>query len=233
MHLFLIRHGQSTNNADTSLSSRVADPALTATGEHQAQQLADYISTHPEHFGITHLYASPMLRALQTATPLAQALQLPLQVWPDICEYGGIYLDDEGSPHGIAQSGLTRPQIMERFPLAELDDTITDEGWWKMPNGHEPFENVLMRVIRVATALKARADTSDRVALVSHGLFIDLMIKALLNQLPNDFGSLFYMQYNTGINYFQLREARHKYHNEVTVNYLNSRPHLTREWWTD
>ena len=31
MNLFLIRHGESTNNALTDISQRVADPELTAT----------------------------------------------------------------------------------------------------------------------------------------------------------------------------------------------------------
>ena len=41
MELFIIRHGQSVNNALEDQTKRKKDPALTSTGEQQAQELAD------------------------------------------------------------------------------------------------------------------------------------------------------------------------------------------------
>ena len=40
MDLFLIRHGESTNNALADVSQRVADPELTAKGRVQAERVA-------------------------------------------------------------------------------------------------------------------------------------------------------------------------------------------------
>ena len=39
MDLFLIRHGESANNALTDISQRVADPELTAKGREQAERV--------------------------------------------------------------------------------------------------------------------------------------------------------------------------------------------------
>ena len=44
MDLFLIRHGESTNNALTDVSQRVADPELTAKGRVQAERVAAYLA---------------------------------------------------------------------------------------------------------------------------------------------------------------------------------------------
>ena len=44
MNLFLIRHGESTNNALTDISQRVADPELTAKGRVQAERVAAYLA---------------------------------------------------------------------------------------------------------------------------------------------------------------------------------------------
>lgn len=44
MDLFLIRHGESANNALTDVSQRVADPELTAKGRVQAERVAAYLA---------------------------------------------------------------------------------------------------------------------------------------------------------------------------------------------
>ncbi|MCY4602826.1 MAG: histidine phosphatase family protein [Gemmatimonadetes bacterium] len=44
MDLFLIRHGESANNALTDISQRVADPELTELGRAQAEQVAAYLA---------------------------------------------------------------------------------------------------------------------------------------------------------------------------------------------
>ena len=84
MHLLLIRHGQSTNNAlanqggNAYTTGRLPDPELTELGHRQAHALADWIpGVDPRP---THIYCSPMSRTLQTAAPLADALDLPIGV---------------------------------------------------------------------------------------------------------------------------------------------------------
>jgi len=232
MHLFLIRHGQSQNNANANLSSRVSDPALTEIGQRQAETLAEYIAAHHHLFGFTHLYASPMLRALQTAAPIARALNMPVQVWPDICEFGGVYLDAEGYPQGVAQPGLTRSAILEHFPFAQLPDSITDDGWWTMITSRESYSHALMRVVRVHEALCERIDRGERIALVSHGMFIDALLKALLHKLPTRPEELYFMHGNAAITHVQLEANADAHYTEMMFHHINSRLHLPPELWT-
>jgi broad specificity phosphatase PhoE len=111
MQLYIIRHGQSSNNALADFSQRTFDPILTPLGQQQAEAVADYLAsgrnleqlvgaTEEETgvktevgFHLTHLYCSAMYRALQTARPIGQAVGLNPEVWVDIHEGGGMYLD--------------------------------------------------------------------------------------------------------------------------------------------
>ncbi|PJF27150.1 MAG: hypothetical protein CUN52_14920, partial [Phototrophicales bacterium] len=101
MEIYFIRHGQSTNNRLTEATwhTRSHDPELTEIGHKQAARVADYLCSAPnledivripddapereQHYPhtITHLYCSPMYRALQTAQPIGAALNLNPTVW--------------------------------------------------------------------------------------------------------------------------------------------------------
>ena len=113
MQLFFIRHGQSVNNklweATGSNAGRSEDPELTPAGREQAKLLASFIAAKDagaredgkngepkrDYFGFTHLYTSLMVRAVETASYIAGALEIPLYAWPEIHECGGIYHGDE------------------------------------------------------------------------------------------------------------------------------------------
>jgi len=215
MELYIIRHGQSVNNALPEQSARVHDPALTELGMAQAGYTAAYFAdgsnrdpwvdpttgySAPEEpsFGITHLYSSAMYRALQTAYPMAGVLKLKPEIWLDIHEHGGIYLEQEGKYTGFP--GKTRGEITSEFPDAVIPDSVTEKGWWDESRGQETMAAAYGRAAAVAYELKRRAqgdDKDSRIAIVTHGTFIDALLKALFNQLPSR--HMFYLHYNTGI----------------------------------
>lgn len=240
MELYLIRHGQSYNNAVLEYESqRVPDPELTEIGHQQAQCVAEFLATspnledialmangrkesapHPRH-RITHLYASPMHRALQTAKPISAALGLKVEVWIDTHEVGGIWMRKDGVVTGLG--GLTRSQIQQHFPDYVLPETITELGWWNPQDGEEDIMRCASRAIRVAKALRHRATQeetmNDAVALVTHGTFMDQFIKALTNNLPSE--NEFFWHYNTAITRFDIhRDGR------VVARYINRVTHL-------
>lgn len=84
--LLLIRHAQSQNNVIEDrpdyAQARQPDPPLTAHGHASARQFAQ----DADLGGVTHLYTSLMLRAVQTAAPIAARLNLsahcPALIWP-------------------------------------------------------------------------------------------------------------------------------------------------------
>lgn len=232
MKLYIIRHAQSTNNALTDLRDRVCDPPLTELGRRQADILARHLATgsspvpwetdHPG-YGITRLYCSPMWRALQTAQPIGQALGLAPEVWIDVHERGGIYLDHGESGGIVGYPGKTRSEILAEFPNYILPDGITDQGWWHQ--GREDRAACHGRAIRVAEKLRdiQRCCAEDeRIAIVSHGGFTDALLKALFNQLPDP--QVYYHHFNTAISRVDFHSDGH-----LEVQYLNLVGHLPLE----
>lgn len=241
MKLFIIRHAQSVNNAlppEREILERVYDPPLTELGRRQAQLLAEHLATgkNPElsswtsveatashrrrGYNITKLYCSAMHRALQTAQPIGQALGLTPEVWLDIHEHGGIYLDDRENGGVIGYPGKTRSDILAEFPQYVLPETITDEGWWT--GGCEDWAGCHSRAIKVAAMLRAQAASEERIAIVSHGGFIDALLKTLLNQLPSP--HVFYYKFNTAISRIDFRND-----DRIDFRYWNWVEHLPQE----
>jgi broad specificity phosphatase PhoE len=241
MELYLIRHGQSTNNALTDMNDRTRDPDLTALGRQQAELVAEHLKngispeivkangvedTHASlkrGFGITKLYCSAMHRALQTTQPIGEALDLTPEVWVDIHEKGGIFLDHGEEKGCVGYPGMTRSEILAEFPDYQLPDRITEEGWWN--NGCEDWPGCHGRAINVVHQLRHMASNGngeERIALVSHGGFMDALLKAMCDQLPSK--HIWYHHFNTAITRIDFRE-----NDRLSLRYLNRINHLSPE----
>jgi len=238
MRLYLIRHGQSVNNAlsdeDRWEQDRVEDPPLTEIGHQQAELAGQYLQNlldapgrAGEPVGITHLYCSAMKRALQTAQPIARDLGVTPEVWVDIHEIGGIFLaSEDGKVTGFP--GMTRAEIAAEFPDTRIVEGVTDTGWWDVNIGRETPAHFVSRAVRVALALRERARSDERIALVSHGAFLDALIKALLNQAPGSPDGMFYSHYNTAMTRIDFNEGR----SAIGIHYMNRVQHLPYELLT-
>ena len=230
--LYLIRHGQSGNNALADQRQRAADPGLTSTGHAQARRVAAYLQEQPDKtdvrdgssgvvgHGIERLHCSAMLRALQTAQPIATALGLEPEVSLDIHESGGIWLDSEDGRGPIGGPGLRRSEFASQFPGFALPPAATEDGWWNRPM--EQPEEMVARAARVAAAIRGRlAGANERVALVSHGTFLNMLIAHLTFGAPVD--KFFMGNHNTGISRLDFTSDR------VMLRYLNRIDHLPPE----
>ncbi len=241
MELYIIRHGQSTNNALEDSTTRSHDPALTDLGKTQAAHIAAWFAagelripwTDPDTgftrndplpaFTFDHLYTSAMYRALQTAQPIGAALGVTPEVWIDIHEHGGIYLEQ---PDGIiGYPGRTRTEITGEFENYVLPESLTDQGWWRPEQGHEERGAFYGRAIRVAVELRQRAEdpatTHERIAIVTHGTFIDALLKAFFNILPSR--AFFFLHYNTAVTRLDFSERG------MLVRCMNRVDHLTED----
>lgn len=245
MRLLLVRHGQSTNNVlagtlhyDDYINSRTHEPDLTPDGQEQARRLAHFfgemnppdeaesarrasISEQP----VTAIYTSPMLRALRTTQPLAAALGLAPQVWIDIHEHGGLFTGDPRMGAVINFGGLTRQEMVERFPTYCLPPEVTEAGWWF--GGYEHMDGCTVRARRAAQTLHAWAqERPDAVILlVTHGTFMDQLLKALIG--AGEQPSFYFSHINTGITRVDFLQESF-----VAVRYLNRAPHLPLELYT-
>ncbi len=226
MQLYIVRHGQSLNNATSDHQKHVIDAPLTELGQQQAQLVAQYLATGRNDrswegtaYSITHLYCSPLQRTLQTAQPIMEALELPAQVWIDIHERGGV-VKREGDQH-FNQPGLTRSEILARFPGYILPEEITESGWWWHRDGLETREQCHERGKKVAAVLHKRAteNPNDRIALVTHGMFSDSLIRAIFDLLGDEL--FYYGHKNTGVTRIDYIDGA-----RPVMRYINRTNHL-------
>jgi len=232
MRLYYIRHAQSANNVrwdETETGEgREADPALTALGREQLTYLGDYLRTgdprlnvrerlmpRGEGLGITHLYCSLMVRAVETGIAVSRALNLPLIAWPDIHERGGLWnYDEEDNRRGV--DGPGRGFFEERYPELVLPDEITEEGWWSRPA--ELWDDVPTRAERIIKGLLERHDEDDRIAWISHGGLYNSMLRVLLKMETNE-GYWFELN-NAAITRIDFRDGH------IALMYFNRTQHL-------
>lgn len=142
--LFLVRHGESTWNADGRWQGQ-ADPPLTDLGERQARAAAASVAA----FGPMFVVASDLHRARRTAELLAPDGLTP-ELEPAFRER-----------HAGEWTGLTRAEIDERYP--------GDLAAWRSPPGFEGDEPLLARVEPAIVACFARLDDGACGVVVTHG----------------------------------------------------------------
>jgi len=246
MQCYFIRHGQSENNerwARTgSETGRSEDAELTPLGRLQAERVAQSLNHRlpcpastpspadekdPKNlrgYGITHLYCSPMVRAVATGAVIAKTLGLPIAAWVDLHEEGGIWLGDAETGERVGQPGKNRAYFERHYPGLILPDAMDGVGWWNRP--FEERDRRPARAQRVLQELIAHhAHTDHRVVLVSHGGFFNHFMTAVL-RLPG-MGPHRFNLGNTAIARIDFSDQR------IRVQYTNRTDHLSPEMITE
>jgi len=144
----LARHGQSDWNAAGRWQGH-ADRPLTELGRRQAAELAERLASVP----LEAVYSSDLLRARETAEPVAERRGLEVQVMRALREV------DVG-----AWSGLSRPEVEQRFPEAFARWRDGGQGW----EDGETYEEMTERVVGAVLAI-ARAHPNGDILVVAHG----------------------------------------------------------------
>ena len=148
-YLFLVRHGENEWTKRGALAGRTPSISLNEKGREQAQQIAERLKAQP----ITAIYSSPLVRCLETAQPLAAALDLSVSVEPGVLEV------DYGDWRGGELKELgKRPewQLVQIFP-----------GGFRFPRG-ETLREVQNRVITTLERIRAQHE-GEAVAVFAHG----------------------------------------------------------------
>lgn len=109
--LHLIRHGETDGNRVSYIGR--SDLALNDTGLRQAEIVKETLRTAP----ITRIYSSPLIRAQQTAQPLALAFGLPVIADPGLMEidFGSL----EGKPKSQQGLSLRKTYLTDPLPGGE------------------------------------------------------------------------------------------------------------------
>jgi probable phosphoglycerate mutase len=166
----LIRHGQATHNLEARWEGWGATP-LTEKGERQVEALARRLARWAPP--ITCLYTSPLLRARQTAEPIARQLALE-PIMED-----GLREIDFGQV-----SGLTREAFQASMPQVYAHWQDRSDLTFQFPGG-EQRQAFFRRVGHTLDEITAR-HRGEQVAVVAHGGTIRAGLAHLLPETMSD-----------------------------------------------
>ena len=126
--VWIARHGNRIDFVNPewfNTAERRYDPHLSDDGMIQAQQLANRLSSE----NITHIFASPFLRTVQTAYPVAEILDIPLKLDWGLCEWLNVEWMSE-QPETLSVETLVQqfPRIDKTHvtPLTKYPETRQD-----------------------------------------------------------------------------------------------------------
>lgn len=111
------------------------------------------------------MVSSPLIRTLETATPIADSLQLSTVVWSDL---------REGFSH--YHQGRSLAELQDRFPNAQFPEEINEQGWH---HGDDIYVDWKSRCERVLNQLSLFSDDSC-IALINHGGFGNYLLHSAL-----------------------------------------------------
>lgn len=201
--LFLVRHGQSAGNAEGRFGGHSPTP-LSDLGRRQAEAAAAALAKE----GITAIYSSDLLRAVQTAEPLARLTGLPITATPAFRERN----------IGVLE-GLTFDESRTAFP-ADYYALVNRKVHHVITNG-ESYSDLLQRsTAELWDILSSRI--GERVAIFSHTGAICFLTLHLMGAIRRDTRQTpWIVTSNCGINRFEIRGR-----NNVRVLALNDTRHL-------
>lgn len=173
--LYLVRHGESANNALPD-AQRVNDPALTKLGMAQAEKLGQRFHQHVASGNeIDLILTSPFLRTMQTIRPTAKALNMHPEIRSQIYEAGGCF-DGYRPGELTGQPGMTDREISAQFPEMQIPPDINHEGWYKS-QPFETWEQAAQRAELQANQLKQEfIGSGKKVICTVHADLIGLMM---------------------------------------------------------
>lgn len=170
--LILIRHGETEWNVAARYQGQKDSP-LTATGQAQAEALAERLATHP----FQHLYSSDLGRARATAEFIAARTGHPIQTRAGLRERSfGIF---EGSTQ--AEVSKLWPEEFAIWSARRADFT---------PPGGESHLAMTNRIVGAIDTL-AGQHTGETLVVVTHGGALSAMLRHLLGlpaESPRRFG---------------------------------------------
>jgi broad specificity phosphatase PhoE len=145
----LMRHGE-VHNPTGVLYGRLPGFRLSDAGEGMARAAAAWFADRD----VTHLVASPLERAQQTARPIAETLGLEIATDERLIEAGNSF---EGKTFGVGDGALRRPA-----------------NWWRLrnpwtPSWGEPYREIAARMLGAIATARDAARGHEAVC-VSHQL---------------------------------------------------------------
>ena len=208
MQIYLVRHGQSQNNAGGASAHNVP---LTDLGHEQVRRAAETLADQEK---FEALYCSPLKRALQSAATLHARLGLAPYVHPAFSETGFSW----GEPDA------TRAELQADYLDFILDESITSSGW--APAAHETEDESYERAGELIRWLSTRHPEPDaRILVVTHGRFGSILMGYVVETRPCGYSR--FSQHNCAISRLDIVA-----NGESKLRFLNLTTHLPAEMLT-
>ena len=169
-----VRHAESCGNVGIPYEHEFHkdDPPLSPGGLLQAEKLASSFQTD----NVTKIYSSSLIRAVQTAYPVADKLSKEIILLPDLMETG------------TEISGADINLLKSKYPLAVpcVEEPTPTGG--KLLLGNEDAEAFVRRGKRCLDYFHSVACEGDHIMVVSHGSYFGYLVRAALGiSLPESF----------------------------------------------
>jgi broad specificity phosphatase PhoE len=172
MRIHFAHHGESEANLLHEHSNRGFKHPLTAQGRTQAVALAEAL----EGTRVERIYSSPLMRAVQTAEILSEALGVPYETLDALREY------DCGILEGRSDEDVWR------LHRAVHDDWIHSGHWERRIEGGESYLEIRDRFVPfIEHLIETYQDTPASIVLVGHTGLYRCMLPLVLANADFDF----------------------------------------------
>ena len=168
--ILLIRHGEN-DFVGKRLAGHLPGVHLNEKGRKQAELLAAALKNAP----VKAIYSSPLERAVETAQPLAAALNLPVNLHPGLTELN----------FGTWQGKTTR----QMHRMKAWKTIIEKASEMRFPQG-ESYVEAQARMVSAVEEIKAASDKNALVACFSHSDSIRLVLAHYLDMPLDEFHRL-------------------------------------------
>lgn len=184
--IFLVRHAQSCENSGEKYTPEftVDDAPLSELGKKQAQALAERFACEDIDF----IFASTLIRTVQTMQPTAKRLGKPIIMLPELMEAE------------TEISSTPAQKVLSLVPEAVLPSY---ELFLPVP---ETPEQMQTRAETAVSKTLSLADNGSRIIVTSHHDFFPYLIRAFLGlPLP---AQMRWSVYNASVTHIRLRENK-------------------------
>lgn len=174
--VWIARHGNRLDFVNPNwfnTAKRRYDPPLSEDGFIQAKQLGQRLQKE----NISHIFASPFLRTIQTASEVAKILDLPIKLEAGIGEWY--------NPHWMSENPEIHPQ-----EVLEKDYPYIDWNYSSYLVPKYPEMEVTMMARMAAVVGKLVDDYSEEILLVGHGASVIGLTQGLTQENPTFKASL-------------------------------------------
>ncbi len=202
--LYLVRHGQSAGNAEGRFGGHSPTP-LSELGKEQAEITAAALAREK----ISAIYSSDLIRAVQTARPLAEALNLPIIKTSAFRE----------RKVGVLE-GLTFDESKEKHPKDYY--ALVNRNISHVITGGESYRQLLRRATGALREI-IQIHRGERIVIFSHTGAICFLTLHLIGAIHRKTQTTpWLVTSNCGINRFEIRGRRN-----IRVMAINDTRHLT------